>query len=72
MKEIYGDFEDLVLVNLHHHNNVVKAHLANANSFFISSHCPFQPLKLIFEKLRVEVGDSPSEDFKDIAIPLLN
>ena len=68
MEKVNSDFEDLILINFHHHKNISKSHLAYFDSFFTSGNCHFEPIKLIFEELRIEVGYSSCQDLEDISI----
>ena len=68
VEEIYGDLEDLVLINFHHHEKIPETQLAYFDSLLTSSHSFVQPLILILEKLRIKVSDSPCQHLEYISI----
>lgn len=68
MEEIYGNFEDLILIYLHHHQKVSETHLADLNAFFTASHCLLQPLVLALEELGVKVGYSSGQYFEHVSV----
>jgi hypothetical protein len=72
MEEINGDFEDLIVIDFHHHDDVSEANPANIDSVLVTIHRLLEPFILIFEKLRIKVGDSPRQYLKDIAILLFD
>jgi hypothetical protein len=58
MEKIYSNLEDLIFINLHHHQDVSEAHKANLDCLFTASHSFLKPIALIFEKLRVKVSNA--------------
>ena len=70
MKEIYGDFEYLVFIYLHHYQDVFEAHVTDLYCLLAASHCFFKPVTLILEKLRVKISNASSQYLKDIPILL--
>ncbi len=72
MKEIDGDLEDLVLVYLHHHQDVSKSHMAYLYALFTSSHCLLKPVMLILKELGIEVSYSSCKYLENIPVFLLH
>lgn len=58
MEEIYSNLEHLILIDLHHHKQVSKPHLADLDAILAASHCLLQPLVLTLEELRVKISNA--------------
>jgi len=46
--------------------------MTNLDSFLATSNCSVKPYMLIFEKLRVKVGDSSRKYLKNISVSLFD
>lgn len=68
MEEINCDFKHLIIIDFHHHDDVSETNPTNIDSILVTIHCLLKPFILVFEKLRIKVGDSPCQYFKDVAI----
>ena len=65
MEEVNSDLEHLVLVDFHHHQQVLEPKATDIHSFFIASHCLLNPHMLVPEKLRVKVSYSTGQHLKN-------
>lgn len=72
MEEIYGDFEHLILIDLHHHQQVSEPHLADLDALLATGHCLLQPLVLTLEELRVEVCNASGQYFEYVSVLALD
>lgn len=58
MEELNGDLEDLIVIQFHHHQEILEASLTDLDALVITIHCQLKPGILTFEKLGVKVDDS--------------
>lgn len=70
VEELDCDFEDLVLVDAHHHQQVPESKVTYLHKLFIAKHCLAKPTVLVAEEFRVEVGDASGQYLEDVSVPL--
>ena len=68
MEEVDGDFENLIIIDFHHDEDVLETHVTNTDCFFVAGYSPLQPFALNIEEFRVEIGYCSGKHLKDIAI----
>ena len=66
MEELNTDFKRLIIIEPHHHDEVMKASFADTDQLLISIDGFFQPFELFLEKLAVEHGDIPGQNFENV------
>lgn len=67
-----GNLEHLIIIQLHHHEQIPETSLADLNSLLVPiNHC-IDPIILSLEKLWVKVCDSPRKDFKNVSVLFLD
>lgn len=72
LKEFYCDFENLILVDFHHHYQVFEAILTNLNILFVASNCCIEPKVLSFEELAVKIGNPFGQDLENASVSLFD
>lgn len=66
VEKLNADFEHLIIVNSHQHQQVHETELTDLNQVWVALNCELKPLGLFLEELAKKITDSPRQNFKNM------